>query len=199
MAYQLSVESFNKTFAVKEDGSSLTHNSGKRYKLFPFIANNNVESIRGLQQIVGRYLSQIQGKEPVPITADELIKKLRGDPDNSIQLGMSEVFDQVVRHMFFDKAGNLRPNNLKLIEQIPCEESRERRLADYLVDVLGDLTILKQSMDMAESRVDIQNNALEKFAISKLSFKPFEKKRTKNISEFLIQWFISLNLTLNTY
>lgn len=176
MAYQLSVESFKKTFAVKEDGTHLTHNSGKRYKLFPYIANNNVEPVRGLQQIVGRYLSQIQGKEPLPITADELIKKLKEDPDNSIQLGMGEIFDQVVRHMFFDKAGNLRPNNLKLIEQIPCKESSECRLADYLVDVLGDLAHLKHSMDIAESRIDLQNNALEKFAISKLSFKPFVKK-----------------------
>ncbi len=194
MAYQLSVESFNKTFAVKEDGTSLKHNCGKRYKLFPFIANNNIESVRGLQQIVGRYLSQIQGKEPIPITADELIKKLRDDPDNSIQLGMGEVFDQVVRHMFFDKTGTLRPNNLKLIEQIPCEESRERRLADYLVDVLGDLAHLKYSMDMAESRIDLQNNALEKFAISKLSFKPFVKKeeeKYQRVSNAVVHQFES--------
>lgn len=39
MIYTLSVDSFNNTFAVKEDGTKLTHRSGKRFKLFPFIAN----------------------------------------------------------------------------------------------------------------------------------------------------------------
>lgn len=178
--YQLSVDSFKKTFAVKEDGSHLTHNSGKKFKLFPFIANNNVEPVRDLQRIVGKYLSQIQGKEPVPITADELIAKLKDDTENSIQLGTEEIFDQVVRYMFFDKAGNIRPNNLKMIEQIPCTDSIDCRLADYLVDVLGDLSHLKQSMDEAEHNVDLQNNALEKFAISKLSFKPSIKNEGDN-------------------
>ena len=181
MAYQLSVESFKQTFDVNENGTHLTHNSGKRYKLFPYnTTSSTAEYVIDLQQIVGRYLSQIQGKEPIPITADELIKKLTDDPYNSIQTGMGEIFEQVVRHMFFDKAGNIRPNNLKLIEQIPCKESSECRLADYLADVLGDLAHLKQSIDAAESRIDFQNNALEKFAISKLSFKPFAKKEGEN-------------------
>lgn len=183
MAYQLSVESFNKTFAVKDGGTRLTHNSGKRFKLFPYIANNNVAPVMDLRQITGRFLSQIQGSEPAPISADELIKRLKEDKDNTIQLGMEEIFDQVVRHMFFDKAGNIRPNNLQLIEQIPCEDSNECRLADYLVDVLGDLEQLKRSMAEAEKSVDLQNNALERFAISAISKSahkaPLKKEREK--------------------
>ena len=45
MIYTLSVDSFNNTFAVKEDGTKLTHWSGKRFKLFPFIANNNIKKV----------------------------------------------------------------------------------------------------------------------------------------------------------
>ena len=69
MIYTLRVNSFNNTFAVKENGTKLTHFSGKRFKLFPFIANNNSAPIRNLDVLVGRYLSQIEQKEPVPITA----------------------------------------------------------------------------------------------------------------------------------
>ena len=56
MSYRLSVDSFDSTFAVKEDGSKLTHFSGKRFKLFPFIANNNSAPIYDLDTIVGRYI-----------------------------------------------------------------------------------------------------------------------------------------------
>lgn len=176
MIYQLSVDSFNSTFAVKENGTHLTHFSGKRYKLFPFIANNNIEPVMSLQKLVGRYLSQIQGKEPVPISADELIQKLKNDDSTEIQLGMNDIFDQVVRHMFFDKEGNIRPINLKMLTHIPCDESSECRLADYLVDVLGDSAHLMSFMTYAESKLDQQCNALEKFAASKLESRPFARK-----------------------
>lgn len=176
MIYSLSVDSFNSTFAVKADGLKLTHLSGKRFKLFPFIANNNSESVQNLKVLVGRYLSQIEGKEPLHISADELITKLKNDPETDIELGMEEIFEQVVRHMFFDKDGNIRPINLRMLAQIPCTESRECKLADYLVDVLGDIVVLKQYISAATEKLDAQSNALEKFAASKLESKPTTRK-----------------------
>lgn len=133
MIYTLSVDSFNNTFAVKEDGTKLTHRSGKRFKLFPFIANNNIEPVMDLSGLVGRYLSQIEQKEPVSITPEELIQKLKDDDETEIELGKEEIFEQVVRHMFFDRDGKIRPINLRMLAQTPCEESNECRLADYLV------------------------------------------------------------------
>ena len=136
MIYTLSVDSFNNTFAVKEDGTKLTHRSGKRFKLFPFIANNNIEPVMDLSGLVGRYLSQIEQKEPVPITPEELIQKLKDDDETEIELGKEEIFEQVVRHMFFDRDGKIRPINLRMLAQTPCEESNECRLADYLIPLL---------------------------------------------------------------
>ena len=71
MIYALSVDTFNNTFSVAADGSKLTHRSGKHFKLFPFIANNNVEPVLSLTELIGRYLSQIDGNDPVPLTAEE--------------------------------------------------------------------------------------------------------------------------------
>ena len=78
--------------------------------------------------------------------------------------------------MFFDKEGNIRPINLKMLAQIPCTEPREYKLADYLVDVLGDITILQQYMSRANKTLDAQSNALEMFAASKLESKPSTRK-----------------------
>lgn len=176
MIYTLSVDSFNNTFAVKENGTRLTHFSGKKFKLFPFIANNNSDPVRDLNVLIGRYLSQIEQKEPVPITAEELIKKLKDDDEIDIDLGMDSIFDQVVRHMFFDKDGKIRPINLRMLAQIPCVESNECKLADYLVDVLGDVNILKKYIASASEKIDAQSNALERFAASKLETKPLSRK-----------------------
>jgi len=161
---------------VKPDGSKLTHHSGNRFKLFPFIANNNSEPVRDLKVLIGRYLSQIEGREPLAFTADELITKMKHDSDTDIELGKEEIFEQVVRHMFFDKDGNIRPINLRMLAQIPCTEPRECKLADYLVDVLGDIAVLQQFMFKANETLDAQSNALEKFAASKLESKPTTRK-----------------------
>ena len=176
MIYTLSIDSFNSTFAVKPDGSKLTHHSGNRFKLFPFIANNNSEPVRELKVLIGRYLSQIEGREPIAFTADELITKMKTDSETDIDLGKEEIFEQVVRHMFFDKDGNIRPINLRMLAQIPCTEPRECKLADYLVDVLGDISVLQQFMSKANETLDAQSNALEKFAASKLESKPSTRK-----------------------
>lgn len=176
MIYTLSVNSFNNTFAVKENGTKLTHFSGKRFKLFPFIANNNSNPIRELDVLVGRYLSQIEQKEPVPITAEELIKKLKDDDETDIQLGMDTIFEQVVRHMFFDKEGKIRPINLRMLAQTPCVESNECKLADYLVDVLGDVDTLQRYLVSTSEKADAQSNVLEKFVASKLETKPLSRK-----------------------
>lgn len=171
MQYSLSLDSFNTTFAVKPDGSKLTHHSGRRFKLFPYIANNTSEPVRSLSDLIGRYLSQIEGKEPIPFTADELISKLKDDAEMTLECGSEKIFDQVVRHMFFDKDGKIRPINLKMLAHVPCSEPRECKLADYLVDVLGDISTLRQVISTASEKVDIQSNALEKFASSKLEFR----------------------------
>ena len=173
MSYRLSVDSFDSTFAVKEDGSKLTHFSGKRFKLFPFIANNNSAPIYDLDTIVGRYISQIERIAPEKLTVDGLTEKLK--EDTSIDVGMDELFHQVIKHMFFDKEGKIRPINLRMIAQIPCEESNACKIADYLVDVLGDESVLRASIKQTSAKLDEQSNVLEQFAMSKLASKPLSQ------------------------
>ena len=176
MKYRLSVESFDKSFAVKEDGKKLTHYSGNRFKLFPFIANNNSIPVCNLDSIVGRYISQVERINPQQITVEELIAKLREDTE--IAPGAEELFQQVVKSIYFDRNGRIRPINLRMITQSPCEESSSRKVADYLVDVLGDEKALKISVDSATSILEEQSNVLEKFIISKLQSKPLPARDT---------------------
>ena len=176
MIYTLSVDSFNNTFSVAADGSKLKHNHCKRFKLFPFIANNNVKPVLALDELIGRYLSQIEGKDPVPLTVEELVNILTQDADLEIDLGSEVLFNQVIRYMFFDQDGKIRPINLRMLMQTPCTESKECKLADYLVDVLGDATTLKQHLDNATDRLDAQSNVLESFATSKFEYKPCSRE-----------------------
>ena len=48
MGYQLDLATFKETFSVNNEGTRLKHSPGKRFKLFPYIANNNSEAITSL-------------------------------------------------------------------------------------------------------------------------------------------------------
>lgn len=174
MKYRLSLELFDQSFAVKEDGKKLTHYPANRVMLFPFIANNNSTPVCDLDSIVGRYIGQVEKINPQQITVEELTAKLREDTE--IAPGAEELFQQVVKSNFYDRNGRIRPINLRMITQIPCEEPRARKVADYLVDVLGDENALKISVDRATSILEEQSNVLEKFIISKLESKPLPSR-----------------------
>ncbi len=169
MSYKLSVDAFDKTFAVNETGTKLTHFSGKRFKLFPFVANNTSTTVNDLSSVVGRYINQIDGREADTLRIDDLVEALKDG--TTIESGQGEMFYQVVRHMFFDRDSRIRPINLKMISLIPCEDSNARKVADYLVDVLGDNAVLRTSIQNAYNKLDDQANVLEKFVISKLHYK----------------------------
>ena len=175
MKYRLSVESFDKSFAVKEDGKELKHNSGNRFKLFPYVTNTN-SIIISLDLVIGRYISQVEKIIPQQITVEELIVKLMEETE--IAPGAEELFQQVVKSNCFDRSGKIRSTNLRMITQIPCEESSARKVADYLVDVLGDDEKLKISVDHATAILEEQSNVLEKFIISKLESKPLPPRDT---------------------
>jgi len=168
MGYSLSLEKFNITFAVKE--GKLTHHSGKKFKLFPFLANTSSEPITDLNKIVGGYINRIEKKEPENVTMQELIDTLK--KNTTIEPGREALFEEVIRHMFFDTDGKLLPINIHTLAQNPCEISSECRVADYLVDVLGDSEILKISLNNASKKLDQQSNVLERFAILNLKTKP---------------------------
>ena len=77
MGLSLSVEKFKTTFAVKE--GKLTHHSGKKIKLFPFLANTSSEPITDLNKIVGGYINRIVRREPETVTMQEFIDTLKKD------------------------------------------------------------------------------------------------------------------------
>lgn len=164
MIYTLSVNSFNNTFAVKENGTKLTHFSGKRFKLFPFIANNNSNPIRELDVLVGRYLSQIEQKEPVPITAEELIKKLKDDDETDIQLGMDTIFEQVVRHMVL--SGNdtfdILYDQVKRVLKI--SESAQSDVAHEYLTAQSEIEEYQQQVRDLQQKIEATQDSIEKLA-----------------------------------
>jgi len=175
MKYRLSIESFDQSFAVKENGKKLTHYPTNRVMLFPYVTNKN-SIINSLDLVIGRYISQVEKIIPQPITVEGLTAKLMEDTE--IAPGAEELFQQVVKSNCFDRNGKIRSTNLRMITQIPCEESSARKVADYLVDVLGDEKALKISIDHATSILEEQSNVLEKFIISKLESKPLPSRDT---------------------
>ena len=172
MSYRISIEQFlsGKMFDSK---GKFYHKSGYRFKLFPFVTQPNSEPVLELEPLVGAFLCMIEGKTANTITASELSVLLKADTD--IEVGREELFDDMVRQVFFKPDGTVRPLNLELLEQIVSNETSENRIAEYLVDVLGDKSVLKIEIDKAKAKSIKTSNVLEKLVLSKLQY---EQRKT---------------------
>lgn len=165
MRYQLSLEQFQNSKMFDSKGK-LYHKSGNRFKLFPFVTQPNSAPVLELETLIGAFLCRVEEKKPKAITAAELVDKLKSDTE--IQTGQEELFFETIRQLFFTADGSLRPMNLQMIEQITCVETSENRIAEYLVDVLGDSDVLKKYLSHA--KICNSSNVLEAFILSKLEF-----------------------------
>ncbi len=164
MEYQLSVEQFRKSKMFDSNGK-FHHNSGNRFKLFPFDTSSKAP-VMELESLLGNFLCRIEGKEPKKITVADLVEKLKKETE--IQAGQEELFFETIRQLFFTTNGMIRPLNLQMIEQIPCTEMSEIKIAEYLVDVLGESDSLRKSL--SNTKVKASNNVLENLVLSKLEF-----------------------------
>lgn len=169
MSYRISTEQFcsGKMFDSK---GKFYHKSGYRFKLFPFVTQPNSEPVLELEPLVGTYLCMIEEKTAKEITATELSALLREDTD--IEVGKEELFDEMIRHLFFNPDGTVRPINLEMLEQVVSNETSQNRIAEYLVDVLCDRPVLKAEVEKAKQKSLTTSNVLEKLVLSKLQYDP---------------------------
>jgi DNA phosphorothioation-dependent restriction protein DptG len=142
------------------------HKSGNRFKLFPFVTQSNSAPVQELDSLVGNFLCRIEEKKTKEITAADLVDKLKEDTE--IQAGQEDLFFETIRQLFFTSSGAVRPLNLQMIEQIACTETSESRIAEYLVDTLGEQEALKKRLIDAKRKNSA--NVLEAFVLSKLEF-----------------------------
>lgn len=165
MKYQLSVEQFKKSKMFDSRGK-LYHKPGNRFKLFPFTGNTSANIVLELEPLIGSFLCMIEEKSPQKITVAELVEKLKQDIE--IQSGQEEFFGDMIRKLFFTENGTVRAVNLQMIEQISCTETNEKKMVEYLVDVLGDSNLLRK--ELSDAKLKLSSNILETEIISKLKF-----------------------------
>jgi len=165
MDYILSNEVFHDNFFDKT--GKLRHMPGKKFKLFPFVANTSATPVTELGDLAGGYLCKVEGKKPVPISLTDLTNELLKDMEG-IQPGQEKNFEELICQMFFESDDRIRPINLTFLEQIECKTSTETRIAEYLVDVLGDRTIIQNDVQNAKNRLLAYSNVLEKVVMKKV-------------------------------
>ena len=166
MTYQLDISLFDDNFL--NSNGKLTHKQGNYFKLFPFVTTtSNSLSVEDLDKLVGRILCKIEGIQPQEISVEDLIDKLKSNTD--IPAGQEPIFREIIKQLFFDENGQIRPINTRLIEQIVAEESLEKRIADYLVDVLGDIDRMRENLQKANDSLMERSNVLEALVFSQLA------------------------------
>ena len=167
MNYQISTEQFRSSKMFDTKGK-FYHKTGNRFKLFPFVTSPTGGQVLDLKPLVGTFLCMIEEKKAAEITAPELSALLREDTE--IEVGQESLFDEMVRQLFFDASGKVRPLNLEMLEQRISIEPSENRTAEYLVDILGDRKILRAEIERAKQKALSTSNVLEKLVLSKLKY-----------------------------
>lgn len=167
MDYAVNTELFKTTFSVAEDGKKLTHKHGKQFQAFPFntLQESREPAVDSLDALVGYYLSLIEGITPKAVDLDSLLEQL--EKETKIEPGKEELFRETVSQLFFEN-GQLRSLNLKMREYAPRPELKEIRIAEYLIDVLGDRDILQGLVKQAMDALSARSNVFERLVISKL-------------------------------
>ena len=165
MEYQVDFETFKSTFVIKEGKSGLHHRPGTRCKLFPYTTHLNI--LTDLDNVVGRMLCDIQGIKPIPTQSDTLSAAMK--ENMQIEPGKEEDFDDIVRRIFFDDKGMVRPINIWMLEHITDDSNDTIRIAEYLSDVLGNKEHLNECIQHAKEAMETSANALEKHAARTLN------------------------------
>lgn len=167
MEYNLSIDQFygSKMF---DTNKKLYHKVGYKFKLFPFVTQPNSVPVVEFTQLVGAFLCRVENKKPEGFTVSELVDRLKEDTE--IEHGSEDIFYEVVRQMFFFSDGRIRPLNLQLLAQVPCKEVSESKVAEYLVDTLGDKDVLKDKLLSVESKLGKTNNVFERLILEHLKY-----------------------------
>ncbi|WP_285946305.1 DNA phosphorothioation-dependent restriction protein DptG [Thomasclavelia cocleata] len=165
MEYSLSGTEFINGKMFDSNGK-LTHKTGNRFKLFPFVTHPNSVPVEDLSQLIGTYLCKIEDQKPVEITVADLVEKLKSETE--IEAGQDALFYETVKQLFFDSEKQLRPLNLQMLSHISHKEVGEEKVADFLVDVLGEKENLKKLVSEAKQNEFNATNVFERLVLKYL-------------------------------
>lgn len=172
MSFVLDQEVMRKTFSMGENYDKFTHRPAQHIKLFPFQTNNTI--VTTLNAVVGEWLRLVREQDTVCKPLDNTFAKIAElldaeETEKSVAL-------QIVRAIYWDENGQIRPNSVDSMCYIPCKDSNEIKVAHYLCSVLGEHAEIKQLTNLAVDRASSQANVLERFVLDVLKTGEPQKK-----------------------
>lgn len=167
MAFVLDKEMMRKTFFMGDEGESFKHVPSHKIRLFPYVANNNATIIESLAGVVGEWLRLVREQNNSCDTTENTIKKIINLVDCDDENSKSELLG-IIKTLFWDETGNIRPTSIKSMSYIPCKDAIEQKAAQYLCSALGDHGVLKQIVNDAIISAALQSNVLEKAVLDEL-------------------------------
>lgn len=97
---------------------------------------------------------------------DEVLAKIAKQIDASPAEREKAV--QIIKTLYWDNQGRIRPNSVNSMSYIPCTDSSELKIANYLCNVLGNRDSLRLIADKAAEKSSIQANVLDRIVLMAL-------------------------------
>lgn len=165
MSYVLDKELMRKTFSMGENYDNFTHRHAQRIKLFPYLTSN-YSIVTSFSAVIGEWLRLVRDNNtlcpPVDVTIEKVSELLDADPEDK------EIALHIIRTMFWDRNGQIKPNGVNPMCYIPCTDSSELKIAHYMCSVLGEQADIKQAINDAVNKAISQSNALERVVLTAL-------------------------------
>lgn len=168
MIYNTSLEVFEGAY-----GNNLPHRTGKRFKLFPYVARNMAPIVLNLEPVVNNYINLIMERDPVQKDMASLLGSMLASVNISSQ-DDKDSFIKIIKSIFFDEDGKLLPGNVLFRSYNSSEKNEEKKLSEYLYDVLAPSESLKPQLTNAFGRVKDNGNVLERFVLQHLESQQHE-------------------------
>lgn len=177
MSFVLNQEVMRKTFSMGENYDKFFHRPAQHIKIFPFPTNNNYTIVTALNTVVGEWLRLVKGQGTVCKPLDDILAKIAElldaeETEKNIAL-------QIVKAIYWDEQGQIRPNGLDSMCYIPCNDWSEIEVAHYLCSVLGEHAELKHLTSLAVDRAASQANVLVRFVLDVLKTGEPQGKKLK--------------------
>lgn len=173
MTYLFDVNKFNTTFQINEKNTKAKHKTGRWFRLFPYKTTVNVDQVTSLHELIGRYFRQLQECREVTVTFGTLWAEI--SPRVKVAPGLEDSLKKVLKDLFFDENGEIKPTNLNLLYLLNCPKE-QIEVADYLSDVLGGRTNVQRILTKYMQEMESQTNVLEHLLISLLRPETLEQK-----------------------
>ena len=168
--YRVDINKFKK--GKMFDSVSFKHRINHNIKIYPFLTLKNINPSEDFTSVCARIINKLNGKTPklrsIEDYATSNLKYYSKIDDKDLP-----IYYDVFKNIFFKESGEVQVKSLILLQLLEVEETNDNYLADFLTDVLGDFSFLKERLIESLDYIKNHSNIMYKSFYDSITYNTF--------------------------